>query len=85
MERDLNVQSKNREQLKIKKVVERQESKERALEHCDYRINVLEMQETKLKEEIHKIQDHLLMSKGLVERLHPSKAVKELTEIKEQS
>jgi len=65
--------------MKIKKVEEKQQSQERVLDHCDYRINILELQENKLKEEIHKIQDHLLMSKGLVERLHPSKAVKELT------
>lgn len=34
---------------------------------------------------MHKIQDHLLLSKGLIEKLAPSKAVKELTEIKEQT
>jgi hypothetical protein len=34
---------------------------------------------------MNKIQDHFILSKGLVERLCPSKAVKELTEMKERT
>lgn len=34
------------------------------------------MEEEKLKEEIDKIQDHFLLSKELVDKIAPSKAVK---------
>ena len=45
------------------------------MEHYDYAINYYEKQEAKIAEEMHRMQDNIIMSKGLVEKLHPSKAV----------
>ena len=61
------------------------ERKARERERFEYEIQFLEREEQKIECEMHKLIDNLMLSKGLVDKLVPSMASKQIEEIKQRN
>lgn len=55
----------------------------RKLEFIDYTINSLETEEGRLMDQMTTIYDRMMLQKGLIEKVKPSLASKELEEMKD--